>query len=164
MYAQGLPDIEAYIEQKIPTEPVTAELLVAIPRTPRAQVPSVEGEENDSISSIYKEVREAAANSKTGSKPGGGRKPGGPGKPGAPRSSAAPRHGDKPRTAHPNDGKPRPPRTPRPPRDESAKNIAASTVITAEIPVVTPAPVAIGVSKESFLQRLAKRVKFWGKD
>jgi len=169
MYAQGLPDIEAYIEQKIPTEPVTAELLVAIPRTPRAHVPSVEGEENDSISSIYKEVREAAANSKTGSKPGA-RKPGGPNKSGPSRSSSA-RPGDKPRspssndgkprTHAPNDGKPRPPRTPRPPR-EASQNIAAS-VVTAEIPVVVGTPDNAGVSKESFLQRLAKRVKFWGK-
>jgi len=168
MYAQGLPDIEAYIEQKIPTEPVTAELLVALPRTPRAHVPSVEGEENDSISSIYKEVREAAANSKTGSKPGA-RKPGGPNKSGPSRSSSA-RPGDKPRspssndgkprTHAPNDGKPRPPRTPRPPREPS-QNIAS--VVTAEIPVVVGTPDNAGVSKESFLQRLAKRVKFWGK-
>ena len=37
-YAQSLPDIEAYIEQKIPVEPVTAELLVALPRKPREGV------------------------------------------------------------------------------------------------------------------------------
>jgi ATP-dependent RNA helicase RhlB len=37
-YAQSLPDIEAYIEQKIPVEPITAELLVALPRKPREGV------------------------------------------------------------------------------------------------------------------------------
>ncbi len=31
-YAMGLPDIEAYIEQKIPSEPVTKELLTPLPR------------------------------------------------------------------------------------------------------------------------------------
>ncbi len=43
-YAQGLPDIEAYIEQKIPVEPVTAELLTALPRAPRAVPEGSEGE------------------------------------------------------------------------------------------------------------------------
>ncbi|MEP7044809.1 MAG: helicase-related protein, partial [Dokdonella sp.] len=36
LYAMGLPDIEAYIEQKIPTAPITAELLLAPPPRPRA--------------------------------------------------------------------------------------------------------------------------------
>nr|MDQ3057823.1 ATP-dependent RNA helicase RhlB [Pseudomonadota bacterium] len=52
-YAQGLPDIEAFIEQKIASEPVTSELLIALPRTPRAlpegAAPGVEGDD-DSIS------------------------------------------------------------------------------------------------------------------
>ncbi|RBG44566.1 ATP-dependent RNA helicase RhlB, partial [Xanthomonas oryzae pv. oryzae] len=43
-YAMSLPDIEAYIEQKIPVEPVTSELLTPLPRA--ARVP-VEGEEAD---------------------------------------------------------------------------------------------------------------------
>src|SRR3546814_9266325 len=37
-YAMGLPDIEAYIDQKIPSEPVTEDLLVALPRKPREGV------------------------------------------------------------------------------------------------------------------------------
>ena len=36
LYAMGLPDIEAYIEQKIPTAPITQELLVVPPPRPRA--------------------------------------------------------------------------------------------------------------------------------
>jgi ATP-dependent RNA helicase RhlB len=36
LYAMGLPDIEAYIEQKIPTAPITPELLVVPPPRPRA--------------------------------------------------------------------------------------------------------------------------------
>ncbi|KKY08013.1 ATP-dependent RNA helicase RhlB [Xanthomonas phaseoli] len=37
-YAMSLPDIEAYIEQKIPVEPVTSELLTPLPRAPRVPV------------------------------------------------------------------------------------------------------------------------------
>jgi ATP-dependent RNA helicase RhlB len=36
-YAQGLPAIEAFIEQTIPVEPMTNEMLTAIPRAPRAR-------------------------------------------------------------------------------------------------------------------------------
>jgi ATP-dependent RNA helicase RhlB len=36
LYAMGLPDIEAYIEQKIPTAPITADLLAAVPPRARA--------------------------------------------------------------------------------------------------------------------------------
>jgi ATP-dependent RNA helicase RhlB len=161
IYAQGLPDIEKYIEQKIPVEAVTSELLTAMPREPRAAIASVDGEENESISAIYKEVRETMANSKQGGKPGTSRKPGGSHKPSGSRSSA-PRRDDKPRAPR-NDDQPRPPRTPRPPRDDASKNIAAKA--TLEIPAMAKAPelATTGVSKESFFQRLAKRVKFWGK-
>ena len=37
-YAVGLPDIEAYIEQKIPTAPITSDLLAAVPPRPRRSV------------------------------------------------------------------------------------------------------------------------------
>jgi ATP-dependent RNA helicase RhlB len=171
IYAQGLPEIEKYIEQKIPVEAVTSELLTAIAREPRAPLVNAEGEENESISAIYKEVRENMANTKHGTKPGAGssRKPGGgsrSGKPGGSRSASAPRRDDKPRTPRTDDTRPpRAPRTPRPPRDEANRNIAAKT--TLEMPALTKAPeaaaAAVGVSKESFFKRLAKRVKFWGK-
>src|SRR3546814_12753115 len=56
IYAQGLPDIEAFIEQKIPVEPVTADLLVQMPRAERA--PLAEGEEaSESVSQIFREAR-----------------------------------------------------------------------------------------------------------
>lgn len=73
-YAMGLPDIEAYIEQKIPVEPVTAELLTPIPRPER---PKVEGEEEgESVGAIFREAREAKAAEEE--RRGGGRR-GGPG-------------------------------------------------------------------------------------
>ncbi|WP_185825365.1 ATP-dependent RNA helicase RhlB [Xanthomonas sp. SI] len=130
-YAMSLPDIEAYIEQKIPVEPVTAELLVAMPRTPRAVVEGeaveVDADADESIGDIFREARaqrEADEQRRGGSsrgKPGGGRSgPGG----GAGRSGEA-------RGA---DGKPRRPRTPRP-----AEGDAAATAVTAAAPVAAAA-------------------------
>ncbi|KAB8172115.1 ATP-dependent RNA helicase RhlB, partial [Lysobacter maris] len=57
-YAMSLPDIEAYIEQKIPVEPVDAELLVAAPRAPRERA---EGDDGESVSTIFREAREQRA-------------------------------------------------------------------------------------------------------
>ncbi|KFL36135.1 ATP-dependent RNA helicase RhlB [Arenimonas donghaensis] len=93
-YAMSLPDIEAYIEQKLPVEPVTAELLVPMPRTPRAS-DGEEAGETESVSAIYREVREAKAaederrgGSRSGSRGGreGGRS-GGASRERGPRSS-----------------------------------------------------------------------------
>ncbi|PIQ38605.1 MAG: ATP-dependent RNA helicase RhlB [Lysobacterales bacterium CG17_big_fil_post_rev_8_21_14_2_50_64_11] len=68
IYAQGLPDIEAFIEQKIPVEPVTAELLIQVPRAAREPLP--EGEEaSESVSQIFREAR-AEADAKAGGKSG----------------------------------------------------------------------------------------------
>jgi ATP-dependent RNA helicase RhlB len=58
-YAMSLPDIEAYIEQKLPVAQVEKELLIPVPRAPRAPV---EGDEDgESVSAIFREVREAKA-------------------------------------------------------------------------------------------------------
>src|SRR3546814_10065901 len=56
-YAQSLPDIESYIEQKIPVEPITSDLLTALPRKPREGV-EANAEEGESIGEIFKEARE----------------------------------------------------------------------------------------------------------
>jgi len=60
-YAMGLPDIEAYIEQKIPSEPVTAELLTPLPRPERPKPAAGEDEDNESVSEIFREAREQRA-------------------------------------------------------------------------------------------------------
>ncbi len=116
-YAMSLPDIEAYIEQKIPSEPVTAELLTALPRPERPKPVAGEGdEEEESVSQIFREAREQKAADEE--RRGGGRKPGGSG--GAGRRDGGRREGGRregPRSA---DGKPRPPRAPRP-EGEAAK-------------------------------------------
>ena len=109
-YAMGLPDIEAYIDQKIPVEPVTAELLTALPRPERAPLPAGEGEDEESIGQIFREAREQQRvdEQKRGGKPSrGGAREGGRGESRGPRGPR--REGDKPRSESP-----RPPREPRP--------------------------------------------------
>lgn len=60
-YAMSLPDIEAYIEQKIPVEPVTSELLTPLPRAPRVPVEGEEADDDagDSVGTIFREARAA---------------------------------------------------------------------------------------------------------
>ncbi|MCR6663160.1 MAG: ATP-dependent RNA helicase RhlB [Luteimonas sp.] len=106
-YAMGLPDIEAYIEQKIPSEPVTPELLVALPRPERAPVEKGaddESDEDESIGEIFREAREqrAADDARRGIKPKGG----------AGGASRAPRRSGE--------GEARRERGPRPPRKPDA--------------------------------------------
>lgn len=103
-YAMSLPDIEAYIEQKIPVEPVTAELLTALPRPERTA--SAEGEEGESIGAIFREAREQRSAEEQ--RRGGGRSGGGEG---------AHRRGDGGRGDR-KSGAGEKPRGPRPPRSE----------------------------------------------
>ena len=141
-YAMSLPDIEAYIEQKLPTLPVDAELLVALPRTPREIPAGEEGEDdNESIGSIFKEAREqrAADDARRGvpsrgrGGPGGGRSSSGGGRSDGRRDGA-------PRRPRSEDGAAKPvvvdaaageaaaaaPRPPRKPRVEGVANAAAN--------------------------------------
>ena len=67
-YAMSLPDIETYIDQKIPSEPVTAELLVAQPRPERAR--PAEDEDAESIGDLFREAR--AERAATEQRRGGG--------------------------------------------------------------------------------------------
>jgi ATP-dependent RNA helicase RhlB len=96
----SLPDIEAYIEQKIPSEPVTQALLTALPRPERPKPEA--GADGDSIGEIFKEVREARAaeDAKRGGSGRGGRSNGNE-RPGARRGNGSDSRG------------PRPPRKPR---------------------------------------------------
>ncbi|WJI15385.1 ATP-dependent RNA helicase RhlB [Pseudoxanthomonas winnipegensis] len=136
-YAMSLPDIEAYIEQKIPVEPVTAELLTALPRPERAPLPpGEEGEEAESVSAIFREAREQKAADEA--RRGGGRSGSGGG------GRSGPREGGRSGTR---DGAgsrgPRPPRRPRsePAAGEAAVAPAADTPL-AEAPRVVPVAVA----------------------
>ncbi|WP_401730361.1 ATP-dependent RNA helicase RhlB [Stenotrophomonas muris] len=134
-YAMGLPDIEAYIEQKIPSEPVTKELLTPLPRPERpAPAAGEEDEENESVGQIFREAREARAaeeerrgGGRSGGRSGGGRGERRDGERSGERRSRGPR---KPRVegeqvaAAPAEGAEaavaQAPRPPRPPRAEGA--------------------------------------------
>jgi ATP-dependent RNA helicase RhlB len=148
-YAMSLPDIEAYIEQKIPSEPVTRELLTALPRPERERPAVVEGEDgdsDDSISTIFREAREARA--ADDAKRGGGRSGGGSG-----RSSSGPggrsgggrgeRPGGPRREGSRSEGSTgeRRERSPRPPRDPA--QTPAQTPASA--PAAAPAVQASGL-------------------
>jgi ATP-dependent RNA helicase RhlB len=118
-YAMSLPDIEAYIEQKIPSEPVTQELMTALPRPERAKpAASAEGEaDGDSIGEIYKEVREARA--AEDAKRGGGR---------SGRSSGGGRSGERSGSGQRRSGESRGPRPPRKPRADTAGTATSAAV------------------------------------
>jgi ATP-dependent RNA helicase RhlB len=147
-YAMSLPDIEAYIEQKIPSEPVTRELLTALPRPERpkpteAEV-AVDGEDgDDSISTIFREAREARAadDAKHGKSGGGGRSGGRDGRSGSggPRRSgersSGPRAGGGERRERTQDSRTQE-RGPRPPRDAQQANNGAVPVQAAQATAV----------------------------
>ncbi len=109
-YAQSLPEIEAYIEQKIPVEQVTEELMTALPRKPREGV-EVTAQEGESIGEIFKDAREQRAAEEQ--RRGGGRGPGGGGRSGPRSGSGA-------------GGEGRPARGPRKPRNPDAKPVVAA--------------------------------------
>ncbi|WDS35427.1 ATP-dependent RNA helicase RhlB [Pseudoxanthomonas sp.] len=141
-YAQSLPDIEAYIEQKIPVEPITTELLTALPRPERAPLPAAEeGEEAESVSAIFREAREQKAADEA--RRGGGRSSGGPG-----GRSGGPREGGRSGSGGGAGG--RGPRPPRPPRsapaatDKAAVPPAGDPLVAAKAgPVQANAPGAV---------------------
>ena len=136
IYAQSLPEIEAYIEQKIPVEAVTAELMEARPRPKRAPALDENGNPVESIADIFREARaEAEASGRGRGGPGGGRSGsrsgaggGGSRSSSGSSSSRGPRRdgerrppraeGEAPAATT---GEARPPRAPRPPRAEGER-------------------------------------------
>ncbi|MBP6797706.1 MAG: ATP-dependent RNA helicase RhlB [Luteimonas sp.] len=147
-YAMGLPDIEAYIEQKIPSEPVTPELLVPLPRQPRLDLAAGQDEDDgDSINEIFREVREARAAEDAkrgggrGGRPGGGRS--------GPRAATGSAGGERPRRE----------RKPRPkPEGEVAQAGAPPQVEPQPQPVIdAAAAVAAAMPDESRPPRKRRR-------
>jgi ATP-dependent RNA helicase RhlB len=114
-YAMSLPDIEAYIEQKLPVAAVEPDLLIALPRAPR-EVPAGgehEGEDGESIGAIFKEAREQRAADEE--RRGGGRSRSGRGGQGGGRREGGSREGGPRRERASGEGRaPRPPRAERP--------------------------------------------------
>ena len=147
-YAMGLPDIEAYIEQKIPVEPVTSEILTPIPRAPRAPSPEgegdAEGDENESVGQIFREAREARAAEEQ--RRGGGSSSGRGGKPSA--GGRGERRAPGERSA---DGKPRRERKPRVEGDAPVEGevkpqaaVAQAAVAPADAPSAADSPAVEG--------------------
>ncbi|UHQ23143.1 ATP-dependent RNA helicase RhlB [Lysobacter sp. 5GHs7-4] len=144
-YAMSLPDIETYIEQKLPVATVDADLLVALPRTPRETPAGEEGEENESIGAIFKEAREQRAaddarrggggrgRSGGGSSRDGGRREGGPRREGARSERPRREAGDAAATAT-EGAAPRPPRErkPRPEGEVAAVAAAPANAVEGE--------------------------------
>lgn len=71
MYATSLPDIEAYIEQKIPVEPISPELLVPLPR-PASLHDSATDADAESVSAIFHAARAEAETKRGDGRKGGG--------------------------------------------------------------------------------------------
>jgi ATP-dependent RNA helicase RhlB len=139
-YAQGLPDIEAYIEQKIPVEPITAELLIARPRKPREGV-EVGAAEGESVGEIFREAREqrAAEDQRRGVKPGG-------------RSRSDAGHGLR------SERGPRPPRKPAAPRP-AAQEVAKPVVSAPMAAAATAVEDATDPTRKRRRRRGGKRIE-----
>ena len=139
-YGMSLPDIEAYIDQKIPGEHVTPEMLIALPRKPREGV-EAQAEEGESIGEIFKEVREARAveDAKRGGGRNGGR-PGGRGERSGPRAGSG--AGER------RERGPRPPRKPRVEGEAAAAAVAAPA---------TPKPQAVMAEGERPARKRRRR-------
>ncbi|NLW97910.1 MAG: ATP-dependent RNA helicase RhlB [Xanthomonadaceae bacterium] len=155
-YAIGLPDIEAYIGQKIPSEPVTPDLLVPVPRQPRAAVPAGD-DDGDSIGEIYREVREARA--AEDAKRGGGRGPRGAGS----RGQRPDGDGERPRKRRTR--KPRPDAVPAaaaaadaPPSSDAATPAAPAPVIDAAAAVAAAMPDESRPPRKRRRRRRGKRI------
>jgi ATP-dependent RNA helicase RhlB len=143
-YAMGLPDIEAYIEQKIPSEPVTLELMTPLPRTPREHVAATDDYDRDSIGEIFRVAREQRAADEQ--RRGGGRT-------GAPRSGAGGRGGSAGAGAGHRERGPRPPRKP-----QGAAPAAVAAPEAAVAPVATPpAPSQASVAEGERAPRKRRR-------
>ncbi|MBK8283435.1 MAG: ATP-dependent RNA helicase RhlB [Ahniella sp.] len=111
-YAMSLPDIEVYIEQKIPTARIEPDMLVEVPRRPRTDAVGADGQPSV-IADAYSERAE-----RFDRKPGsGGKGPGGKGR-GPSSGSGGPgrRDGRPPRTEPKRHDGPRPERADRPVR------------------------------------------------
>ncbi|WP_269789861.1 ATP-dependent RNA helicase RhlB [Stenotrophomonas sp. Iso1] len=183
-YAMSLPDIEAYIEQKIPVEPVTSELLTSLPRAARAPVEGDEVDEDagESVGAIFREAREqkAADEARRGGKPGASRS-------GERGADGKPRRERKPRVEGEAAATPAAPKPPRPvaaeapsaagnpavegeraPRKrrrrrhgrpvEGAEGAAAATSSNGPVQVQAK-PMRGGSDNDSFLTRLGRKIR-----
>ncbi len=150
LYAQHLPAVEAFIEQKIPVEAVTADLLTALPRPERAALP--EGAEPiERVSDIFREARAEMAekDAKHGRAPRGGA--GGSRSGGSRSGSSGGGRGDS--------RGPRPPRAEgeRGPRPERASRPEAEAVVAAAQPAAAVSPATSAAESPADAERRRRR-------
>jgi ATP-dependent RNA helicase RhlB len=133
LYAMGLPDIEAYIDQKIPTAAVEPALLVVPPPKPRAPgaVTADEDDADDDARNTAGPPPKSAGDSRRGGR--SGERP-------RSRSGSSGSAGER-------RGESRPPRAPRPPR-ETVEQPAAAAVPVAAAPEPTPSTDAAAPAKK----------------
>ncbi len=120
LYAMGLPDIEAYIDQKIPTAAVEPELLVVPPPKPRA--PGAVAAEEDDAADDARNTAGPPPKAAADSRRGGGRSGERPRSRGGSAGAGGERRGES-----------RPPRAPRAPRETTEQPAAVAAA---------PAPLA----------------------
>jgi ATP-dependent RNA helicase RhlB len=156
LYAQGLPDIESYIDQKIPTAAVTSELLEAIPRQPRAKLEGAE-----SIADIYAEVKALQPVNKRGSPSGSSSRSGS----GSGSNKPRPARTDKPAYDKPPSEQPKlapsaeavnAEQSTRKPRRPRRKPVDWTQAKPASAPVAST-----NNSKPSAIKRLGSQIKSW---
>jgi ATP-dependent RNA helicase RhlB len=103
LYAMALPDIEAYIEQKIPVERIEADILVAPPRRERAKAADEDTSADDARNTAGALPQKSASSRSRGPRQRDGRSGDrGPRRERAPRSEAPRAHAEAPVAAEPN--------------------------------------------------------------
>ncbi|MGL6291065.1 MAG: ATP-dependent RNA helicase RhlB, partial [Silanimonas sp.] len=159
LYAQHLPAVEAYIEQKIPVDAVTTDLLTALPRPEREALP--EGAEPvERVSDIFREARAEMAE-KDAKHGRGGRSGSGGGRSGGPRrDDGRGDRGPRPPRAEGERG-PRPPRPEgeRGPRPERAPKPEAEVAVASSVAVAEGVPNAAESPAEAERRRRRRRRK-----
>lgn len=125
LYAPSLPDIEAYIEQKLPVQPITPDLMEPVARPDRPALPA-----GESIAEVFAEARAAKA-AEEEARGGKGRRT---------RSGSGGGGGSASRGGERGPRGERPPRGDRPPRGERPQP-AGATVEGSPEPVARAAPV-----------------------
>jgi len=132
-YAMSLPDIESYIEQKLPVAAVESDLLIPLPR-PQREVPAG-GEDEDaseSIGTIFREAREQRAADEE--RRGGGRSGSGTGR--GPRTGGRREGGSGTGAPRRERTKTESPAAPRPPRVEQPVAVAPAAPVAPVAPAI----------------------------
>ncbi len=140
-YAMSLPDIEAYIEQKIPVEHFEPSMLLPVPR---GRAPAADGAGKSVVEDAFSEAQEERRRRRE--RDGGGRG----GRPGSgPRSGGQSRGG--PRSEGRGDGRRDGERSRRPPRDQ------APPAAPVDVPAAAALPLAESPAHDGSAKRRRRR-------